>query len=35
MQCMLLIYNDDALLSALPPDEVDAIIRDCFTQGEW
>ncbi|HVT33656.1 MAG TPA: YciI family protein [Rhodanobacteraceae bacterium] len=30
MQFLLLIYNDDSLLEALPAGEADAMMRECF-----
>ncbi len=30
MKFMLLIYNDGALLDAVPADEADGMMRDCF-----
>ena len=34
MQFMLLIYNDDTLLGALPPGQADAMMRDCFAHAD-
>jgi hypothetical protein len=34
MQFMLLIYNDDTLLDALPPDQPDAMMRECFAHAD-
>ena len=31
---MLLIYNDNALLDAMPPNEFDATMRDCLTHAD-
>ncbi|PYO96659.1 MAG: hypothetical protein DMD61_13805 [Gemmatimonadetes bacterium] len=34
MKFMLLIYNDNALLDAMPPNEFDATMRDCLTHAD-
>ena len=34
MQFMLIIYNDDALLDALPAGQADAMMRDCFAHAD-
>jgi hypothetical protein len=34
MQFLLLIYNDDALLEALPAGEADAMMRECFNHAD-
>ena len=34
MKFMLLIYNDDALLDALPAGEADAMMRDCLANAD-
>ena len=34
MQFLLLIYNDDSLLEALPAGEADAMMRDCFSHAD-
>jgi hypothetical protein len=34
MKFMLLIYNDDALLDTLPPDQPDAMMRECFAHAD-
>jgi hypothetical protein len=34
MQFLLLIYNDDALLEALPAGKADGMMRDCFDHAE-
>jgi hypothetical protein len=34
MKFMLLIYNDNALLNALPPDEFDATMRGCLAHAD-
>jgi hypothetical protein len=34
MKFMLLIYNDSALLDALPPGEADGMMRDCLAHAD-
>jgi hypothetical protein len=34
VQFMLLIYNDDSLLDALPAGQADAMMRDCFAHAD-
>jgi hypothetical protein len=34
MKFMLLIYNDNTLLEAMPPREFDATMRDCLTHAD-
>ena len=34
VQFMLLIYNDDTLLDALPVGQADAMMRDCFAHAD-
>jgi hypothetical protein len=34
MKFMLLIYNDSALLDALPPAEADGMMRDCLAHAD-
>ncbi|HBK45564.1 MAG TPA: hypothetical protein DDZ67_03850, partial [Xanthomonadaceae bacterium] len=34
MQFLLLIYNDPALLDALPEGEADAMMRACFANAD-
>jgi hypothetical protein len=34
MQYLVLIYIDDALMSALPPGEADAMMRGCFAKAD-
>ena len=34
MQFLLLIYNDDSLLEALPAGEADAMMRECFNHAD-
>ena len=34
MQFLLLIYNDDSLLDALPAGEADAMMRECFDHAD-
>jgi hypothetical protein len=34
MKFMLLIYNDDTLLDALPAGQADAMMRDCLTHAD-
>ena len=34
MKFLLLIYNDDSLLEALPAGEADAMMRDCFNHAD-
>jgi hypothetical protein len=34
MKFMLLIYNESALLDALPQGKADAMMRDCFTHAD-
>jgi hypothetical protein len=34
MKFMLLIYNDSTLLGALPADEADRMMRDCFAHAD-
>src|SRR4051812_18330427 len=34
MKFMLLIYNDDTLLDALPAGKADAMMRDCLTHAD-
>jgi hypothetical protein len=34
MKFMLLIYNDGALLDAVPSDEADGMMRDCFAHAD-
>jgi hypothetical protein len=34
MQFLLLIYNDDSLLDALPAGEADAMMRECFNHAD-
>jgi hypothetical protein len=34
MKFMLLIYNDDTLLGALPAGQADAMMRDCLTHAD-
>ena len=34
MKFLLLIYNDDTLLEALPAGEADAMMRDCFSHAD-
>ncbi|HJT98639.1 MAG TPA: YciI family protein [Rhodanobacteraceae bacterium] len=34
MKFLLLIYNDDSLLEALPAGEADAMMRDCFDHAD-
>ncbi|HEU4563768.1 MAG TPA: YciI family protein [Gemmatimonadaceae bacterium] len=34
MKFMLLIYNDDSLLDALPTGQADAMMRDCFVHAD-
>ncbi len=34
MKFMLLIYNDETLLDTLPPDQPDAMMRECFAHAD-
>ena len=34
MQFLLLIYNDDSLLEALPAGEADVMMRECFNHAD-
>ena len=34
MKFLLLIYNDDTLLEALPAGQADAMMRDCFNHAD-
>ncbi len=34
MKYLLLIYNDDALVDALPAGRADAMMRDCFSHAD-
>ena len=34
MKFMLLIYNDSALLDSLPPDQPDAMMRECLSHAD-
>lgn len=34
MKFMLLVYNDESTLDALPPGRFDSMMRDCFTHAD-